>query len=309
MKINFPWKIYPVNFCNIFSEYTHYEIYRSNTIALKEYFENNINDCSCVYLAIGDAMEEQKNTEIFSKCKQWRQLFPFYVEETSKMFKTEIIIITPNINCNPTFISKTQEDFNWQITDSNHIRYISNTYNVAANIFITSFPTIDINNERIINKLNRKIISHESLKKHITNLVQTQDDINFLTSFNDVLSAWVNGIKENGIILCNYFAVFNAESIYSQFNDFYFAPKLKTLLSNTKNNNYINTLLLSWNYVTSETNTILTIPFSEYSFNYVDILSSKYTFRIIKSKKKLKIIILDTGNCQYDTIQSLIKKY
>lgn len=312
MNINFPWKIYPVsNLGNIVSEYTHYDIYRKNTLLLNKYLQNNaINTCTCYYLAIGDAMEELKNNNLFNTHDQWRQLFPFYIEEISMSFKTEIIIITPNIHCNPSFLLKTNTKFKWTLDEnSEYKKYTSNNYNVVINIFITPFPSLDQENERFINDLTNK--TKIELEEQIQNLIQTKEDIIFLNNFNSQLKIFIDKIKESGVILCNYFAVFNSLSIYSNYDNFYFSPILRSLITNFNNKNYINNLLLKWKYTLTETNTYLSVPsLVEYKFNYVNKYFHSQYLKIIKQDNKLKFIIINTQkNVEYDNIKDLMKSW
>jgi len=271
-----------------------------------------------VYLAIGDAMEEKLNLmeENLNSMEidlnfitsdinyQWRQLFPVYIENASKKFTTEIIIITPNINCEPTFLVKTQKKYKWVKVDG--IYKSSNPkYKITVRIFITPFPCIDTNNNKIVEYLETKKTITTST---INDVIQTTTDIAFLEDFNNTFTKYVNYTKQNGIIICNYLAVFNDDSIYSAYNNFYFAPILKNIIKN-KNNDTITSLLLKWTFKPTITSTYLVLPLLlPCNFSYVnEYANNTYNITICDETVGLKIIINDTKKIKFETLQELIK--
>jgi hypothetical protein len=316
-NINFPWKYYPVSkLGNILSEYTHYNIYREQTIELYDYFLNFNPNQTLVYLAIGDAMEEIKNINVYETHDQWRQLFPIYIETaaTSRhVAATEIIIVTPNINCNPDFIKKTQTLFKWNKIKNNHYKSGELKYNINVRVFITPLPCIDPKNIELMKHLkekNQEIFT----ESQINELEQTTNDINFLNEFNLLLTQYINKVRINGAILCNYFAVFNNKSLYSAYNNFYFSPILKSLIKNLDKNIVMNALLLKWTYITTNTTTALSLPLplpsqilDQFKFSYISNYSNNScNLEIIKEDDILKFVIYDKKQ-KYNTIHELIK--
>lgn len=322
--LNFPWKMYPTsNLGNIVSDYNSYDVYRKQTLALYHYLQTSEIlelDKLVVYFAIGDPMEEQHNNPNYEIFDQWKQLFPTFIEETTTQFRTEIIIITPNVMCNPGFIDKTKNKFKWQkcsdlqdCSDTSHIKYISTLYQVTIHIFLTLFPSLDENNSKFINNLN-KIITNQDyaniLCDHVNNLVQTNEDQSFLNTFNQVFENFVTRIKESGVIFCNYLAVFNNATNYATYNNFYFAPILKSLFCNFHNEENIKSLLFSWIYVLTNTSIFLYLPFClDYNFSYIN--EHKYNLlnlKVIQEDTNLKIIVFDNKKREYDTIINFLKE-
>lgn len=303
--VNFPWKQYPTsNLGNVVSEYTHYKTYRQQTVKLYKYLQTMLQLKTVVYLAVGDAMEEYKESSDAIINDQWRQLFPIYIENASKEFATEIIIITPNINCNPTFLTKTQKKYGWTKVGD---KYESSNpdYKITVRIFITPFPCIDTNNNKLIDYLKTKEIISSTI---INDLIQTTADITFLEDFNNVFAKYINHIKQNGVIICNYLAVFNNDSVYSTYNNFYFAPILKNIIKNN-NSDIITSLLLKWTFNPTITTTSLVLPLSlPCSFSYIsEYTHNSYNIIVSKETSGLQIVMSDIKKNKFNTIRELVK--
>jgi len=214
-QINHPWYVYPNE---PLSGYKKYEIYKNEIIKLMSFIQNfEINNHTVFHLIIGAAMEEFLASRIEDPkyediTFQWRQLFPFWIENYLNYNPDgviRILIVSPNKefseNYIPLFVQFTNEKFNWKI---NNNTISSQTYNIVINIFCTPFPSIDKNSEKKINHYKKFISKNEA-----SNLIVTHHDTLFVKRFNKYLTKLFNNIILNkGIIISTSYAVFNKNS-------------------------------------------------------------------------------------------------
>jgi hypothetical protein len=245
--ITFPYYFYPSCPC---AGYLDIKTYNLELVRLFEHIKL-IQETDCkiaLHITIGAAMEELINLKDSNDTnKQWQQLFPQHlrnlVEENTD---TKIIhlIISPNESFSdscykdPKFISESK-NMKWKKNKNRW--YSSEKYNMDVYIFHTMMPHVDNRNSIIIEKLSALDFAYMARFK------QTDKDVTFTNNFYDEFDKMVkNIIKNNGIVTCFSFAVFNFDTVNSNINNYeMFKEITKIFDKNTEN-----TLLCEWIYKT-----------------------------------------------------------
>lgn len=263
-NLNFPYYVYPNYPC---SGYFDFEKYNKNIQALK-YLINDIksdieiqNKRILFHLTIGAPIEEYFNlfdssgNNISSMAFQWQQLFPDHLIKYAKNGGNIIhIIISPTLTFdvknwkNPSFLNFTKE-FMWKITIFDYfVHIISSVYNVEFFVFYTMMPTIDERNKKIYNNLLDKSLKFPELQKYANNIIQTNDDIQFISSFYDDLGNLFRTICDNGgTTTCFSFAVFNDDTEKRTLNNY---VMFKEIVKCFNWNNYKKvSLLAEWKFM------------------------------------------------------------
>jgi len=214
----YPWYTYP-NL--VVSQYQDYANYITESCRLKNYIDNLIIEPRTLFhLITGAAMEEIISCDMdfphidFIKSDQWRQLFPFWIDNYIKEDASacvKIAIVSPNKHfrsdqfITPSFVAKTPE-YEWNV--NTEIRTItSNKFNVEISIFNTPVPHKCSYNKKYINCL-----IESGYDGDLDLITQTLHDIKFIESFYSSLVSKLDLIiSRSGIATCFSYAVFNAE--------------------------------------------------------------------------------------------------
>ena len=144
------------------------------------------------YVAVGAAAEERYvngyyiDKTMFHLAEQWRQLFPYFVEETSLKnpeFPIEVTIIAPNEHLDfksrkfkqPVFVDKTMKQFEWKTYEDENdvLTYMSTKTRLTVKVFCAPFPSYvstqnDFIDRHVENRRSRCQIGH--LKEAILRL-------------------------------------------------------------------------------------------------------------------------------------------
>jgi len=217
--MNYPFRTYP----NIItSEYTHFEHYVEQVKELRLLIKKlNVEPETLFHLCIGAAMEEYLS-RFPEDCVsfQWRQLFPYWLEQYALENPTKpirIIIISPNKEFHveehmktPSFIPNTDGIFNWILEDG-FKKIKSRSFNIEIFIFSCPMPHICTRNKLICNhyrKLDYDMVAHFADK-----IEQTDTDRKFVIEFYKDLSKLFSIIVDkSGYVSIYSFAVFRQGS-------------------------------------------------------------------------------------------------
>jgi len=257
--MNNPYYTYPNH--PIHGGYTNFCEYNKNIEKVCNLINNilsiNHKTKHMVYMAVGASMEEIPNSTDYRKYKQWRQLFPSYVEDViiktiNCNIKNTIIIISPNNNfsendyIDPIFIKKTFNTFRWDNIDQNI--YNSQRYNTTVYVFCTKMPSENINRSQ---RTYNKIIQYQNTDMNLSsdNILQNDNDIDFIKRFYDLLDRLINNI--NGIFLCTSYATFAEGSMYSNnYKNYKMFRELKHIFAKSNKDNLV---LSEWIHKTDNT--------------------------------------------------------
>lgn len=235
-KLNHPWKTYhnaPM------SSYQYFDVYKTETLRLFQFLKQYIPKSQTVFqLIVGAAMEEALEHEI-PIGDQWRQLFPYYLEELvlDEGLKAQVVIVSPNKNFleeeyHPTFIGMTNWKYHWEMTGPRE--FTSTTYPVKINLFCTMFPQVD--------KFNSKLVDYWKDVSYIEQFVQTDMDVSFVNDFYKSMSAMFAKVEQvDGVILAVSYAVFNNIRRPA----YYLIPSIKDLFPIQKKDTR---MLFEWRY-------------------------------------------------------------
>jgi hypothetical protein len=331
VKINCPWMIYRMasKLGNICHGWRNFELYRKESIRLNNYINNLLNtnaitDNTILYLAIGAAAEElftdstnDKDTEIYNKYEQYRQLLPLYIELAAINHKcpVKIIIISPNSSFenykDPEFIDATNNIFKW--VKASNTNYISELYNITVDIFCTPMMCNDLVENKKIIPIIRQICNAQKINiyEQITNdMEQTVEDVIFINNFYLQLSKLFDNVEnKGGVIICNSYAVFHFKSNLQKYSDYFMFPEIKKLFENK----YPQRILSEWRYLMEYNKTIMylpKIPYNKY-LSYVHNINNSYniisTITIIKdNNNKLNACVIDSTKDLVGEINSYI---
>jgi hypothetical protein len=278
-NLNNPYYMYP-GFP--FSGYHERDIYNHHLINLNNYIKeliNNISNKVLLHITIGAAGEEAHVDYNKNIGYQWQQLFP---EHLMKFIKENPyvpvynIIIAPNKflnnNYKPLFIKNTNK-LHWYSDKSNMYQ----TENFTVQMFCCPMPS-ECNYSSLINRLRTHNIMDENYYKSIE---QTQNDKDFIKKFYNNLEILFDKINYyNGLVSCFSFAVFNAETIKAQYNNFTMFKEITKLFPKLNNQR----ILAEWVYILN------------YYYVHVFRQNKKICYiknKYIKDKEISKLLILD----------------
>lgn len=270
--LNNPYYLYPGY---PFSGYFDFENYNINLIKLYEDLLTlyNTTEPILLHFSIGSAIEEYDDV----KTKfQWRQLFPYHLENAMKTYnKLKIIhyIISPS----PNFKNNSDTKTNDNITNNLNNQYIpsfvnysdikfkepiinniihADKFNFITKIYYTMMPTVEHNNAKSLEQSIEKGIS-----EHIDIEIfrQTNEDIIFIKKFYDLLFNLLNKIRNlGGCTTCFSYAVFNEFTPKNKYKNYIMFKEIIDVFG--ENNN--KSMLCEWRYfnecyiVLSHTNNI-----------------------------------------------------
>lgn len=241
---------------------------------LYKYINNLETNNTLVYMVIGAAMEELfdmcSESITSSKLDHWMQLFPSWLYNCIANYKDlniEIIIIAPNRSFNrkseffsvPTFIKETNDVFEWE---KNNELPSWTSDNVKVNIFYTPMPHDDKNKERKYERFYKRKIPSFSVDYNIVKV--TNNDVIFVKKFYDTLKTKIKKIINNGLFLCNSYAVARSSDMY---NKFYMFSEIIDIIENMSKNKI---LLSEWKWTDKENLYYTTEFFNSKKISYVD---------------------------------------
>ena len=263
IQLSYPYFLYPGfpfhGYRNIFQ-------YNINIIKLKNYIDsliNEINEPIILHFSFGAIMEEylseyNDNEYIY----QWRQLFPYHLENCLKKFnniKMIHIIISPNKTFefgpfykSPLFVNLSDITF----IDDNMGTIHTSEYNFTTKIFNTMMPSKDINNNKFINEINKQNLLFDF---NINDYKQIEIDINFINDFYQSLNNLINKVNTyRGCVTGFSYAVFNTSNNRSSFNNYNLFREIISVFNNNS------TLLCEWDFNNFNSNYMI--------YNYTKIL-------------------------------------
>lgn len=219
--LNHPWYIYPQ--C-LMSEYTHYDIYRTETLRLFNKIKNLHNiliestddDCNLTIFILGSVMESIIHSDIHINISQWQQLFPNYIYTFIEEFKSKklrvnvsIIIISPdNIFTDekyiePSFVTNNLH-YDFEKIQNRQYLYVNENINITVDIFVCPFPHLETRIDEIT-RWNVFITTHSDLSFSINSLEPSDDDKTFIELFYTYVEK-IAKLKHANLII-NSFAV------------------------------------------------------------------------------------------------------
>ncbi len=242
MSLNNPYYLYPGY---PLSGYTDLKEYNKNLIDLNEYIKQlttEVNTKILLHLTIGSAAEELNNSLKKNIDFQWQQLLPEHVQRYAKKNNMKVlnIIISPSSifkdKYNPLFIKNTPKYY-WDNSDKNS--YKSQKYNLLVKTFYCPLPS-NCDYTKFMDKMKSTNLFDD---EYLSTLEQTMDDKKFIIDFYNNLKILFNKVNEfNGIVTCFSYAVFNAETNNSKYNNYYLFRELTNLFDNDKR------ILAEWVY-------------------------------------------------------------
>lgn len=148
------------------------------------------------YVAVGAAAEERyvngyyTDKTMFHLAEQWRQLFPYFVEETSLKnpeVPIEVTIIAPNKHLDfrsrkfkqPVFVDKTMKQFEWKIfeDDNDVLTYLSTKTRLTVKVFCTPFPSYVPTQNEFIDRYIRRSRSRYNVESLNDDILRLQSSL------------------------------------------------------------------------------------------------------------------------------------
>lgn len=297
--MNYPFRTYP----NVItSEYIHFEHYVEQVKELNTWIKKYKPESGTLFhLCIGAAMEEymsrfQEDCVMF----QWRQLFPYWLEEYAMNNPTKpirILIVSPNREFHleecaktPRFVNETNSLFDW-IVDGYKIK--SGTFNIEIQIFSCPMPHICTKNSSFCSHYRKQ--KYDQIAHFADKIKQTEDDRAFVKEFYEEVSRLFKDVVSMlGYVSIYSFAVFRQGSENAiHINNFAMFDEIIPIARNLPSESY---QLCEWIY--TKTGYIMTergmyTSYMEPEFGKGDVDTPKFLLvkdRIIRTIRKGKVV-------------------
>lgn len=242
--ISYPWHLYPSfpfgGYNDLLDKYK-LELFRlTNDI---EVLSTSMKKETVFQFIIGAPMEECDITKTHYNW-QYQQLMPFFLQnfaEKNPDIDVIIFVVSPNTNFDITHRDHHHPWFTkyfgkWH-SDETHMYY--SYKNIKVNIYCTMMPTIQDENNAIIDSVRSKF-PKDDFPDGFDKFIQTSYDRDFVRMYYSKLDNLVNNILSlNGVAICFSFAVFRLDTRFSSYRNYFMFKEILDIFKTTKKNCFI----------------------------------------------------------------------